>query len=191
CNEEGGLGHLLFCYSSAAFPPLLQLQESLMPKLNVVVLAAGKGTRMYSDKPKVLHDIAGKSLLAHVLGAARALEAERIVVVLGHQAEAVAASLAKHEVVTVVQEPQRGTAHAVQQALPQLDPEATVLVLYADVPLVRPQTLGNLLDLVANGGLGVLTCFVERPHGLGRIVRHADGSLARIVEERDATPEER
>lgn len=162
-----------------------------MPKLNVVVLAAGKGTRMYSDKPKVLHDIAGKSLLAHVLGAARALEAERIVVVLGHQAEAVAASLAKHEVVTVVQEPQRGTAHAVQQALPQLDPEATVLVLYADVPLVRPQTLGNLLDLVANGGLGVLTCFVERPHGLGRIVRHADGSLARIVEERDATPEER
>src|SRR5690606_32728473 len=137
-----------------------------------------------------LHEVAGKTLLAHVLDAARALEADRIVVVLGHQAEAVAATLAGEDVVTVVQEPQRGTAHAVQQALPQLDPEAVLLVLYADIPLIRPHTLGSLLDSVSNGGLAVLTCMVKRPQGLGRIIRNADGSMARIVEERDASPEE-
>lgn len=162
-----------------------------MPRLNVVVLAAGKGTRMYSDKPKVLHQIAGKPLLGHVLDTARALEAERIVAVLGHQAERVRETLDGSEVQTVLQEPQLGTAHAVQQALPLLDPEALALVLYGDVPLVRAETLGALLDSMKSGGMAVLTCKVKEPKGLGRIVRNGDGQVARIVEEKDATAEER
>lgn len=162
-----------------------------MPSLNVVVLAAGKGTRMFSDKPKVLHQIAGKSLLGHVLDTARALNAERIVTVLGHQAERVRETLEGSEVQAVIQEPQLGTAHAVQQALPFLHPEALALVLYGDVPLVRPETLDKLLDSVKPGGMAVLTARVSQPRGLGRIIRDANGQVIRIVEEKDATAEER
>ncbi|HHX81942.1 MAG TPA: bifunctional UDP-N-acetylglucosamine diphosphorylase/glucosamine-1-phosphate N-acetyltransferase GlmU [Pseudomonadaceae bacterium] len=162
-----------------------------MQKLNVVVLAAGKGTRMYSDLPKVLHQIAGRTLLSHVLGIADELQAERTVVVLGHQADKVSESLVGSSVQTVLQEPQAGTAHAVQQALPHLDPEAMALILYADVPLIRAATLQTLLHSIDSGGMAVLTSKTDNPAGLGRIVRNSAGSVERIVEERDATPEEK
>ena len=162
-----------------------------MQKLNVVVLAAGKGTRMYSDLPKVLHKIAGRTLLSHVLGIADELQAERTVVVLGHQADKVSASLAGSSVQTVLQEPQAGTAHAVQQALPHLDPEAMALILYADVPLIRAASLEALLQSINSEGMAVLTSKTDNPSGLGRIVRNSQGSVERIVEDRDATPEER
>src|SRR5690554_6753714 len=134
-----------------------------MQKLNVVVLAAGKGTRMYSDLPKVLHKIAGRTLLSHVLSIADELQAERTVVVLGHQADKVSASLAGSSVQTVLQEPQAGTAHAVQQALPHLDPEAMALILYADVPLIRAASLEALLQSINSEGMAVLTSKTDNP----------------------------
>lgn len=162
-----------------------------MHKVNVVVLAAGKGTRMHSDLPKVLHTIAGKSMLQHVLDAAAAIAADSVQVVIGHGADRLQAMLGEQEVRTVVQEPQRGTAHAVQQALPLLDPDAVALVLYGDVPLIRPETLRSLLALVDDRAMAVLTCQVEDPQGLGRILRDTRGDISAIVEERDASPEQR
>jgi len=158
--------------------------------LNVVVLAAGQGKRMNSDRPKVLHTLAGRPLLAHVIDCARALDAARICVVYGHGGEQVPQAMAGSDLAFVLQEPQLGTGHALALALPCLSNAATTLVLYGDVPLVRPDTLRALVA-VAGNGVAVLTAELKDPTGYGRIIRSADGALSDIVEERDATQEQR
>jgi bifunctional UDP-N-acetylglucosamine pyrophosphorylase/glucosamine-1-phosphate N-acetyltransferase len=158
--------------------------------MNIVILAAGTGKRMQSTLPKVLHPLAGRPLLAHVIDTARALEPTCLVVVIGHGAEAVREAVAAPDVQFAVQEQQLGTGHAVQQALPLLDPSAPTLVLYGDVPLTRASTLQALIDCAGRGGYGVLTVTLDDPSGYGRIVRDRHGKVARIVEQKDATPEQ-
>ena len=162
--------------------------------LNIVILAAGLGKRMQSDLPKVLHPIAGKPMLAHVLDNARRLNPDRIIVVVGHGAEQVQAGFAdQSDLDFVIQRPQQGTGHAVQQAVPLLrdsgnDSDAT-LVLYGDVPLVQSETLSRLLDARADG-MAVLTEKLADPAGYGRIVRDGSGRVVRIVEHKDASAQE-
>ena len=160
-------------------------------KLNVVVLAAGKGTRMKSARPKVLHPLAGKPLLKHVLDTARAMHCENLQVVVGFGAEAVEAELASDDTQFVLQKEQLGTAHAVHQTLDNLDTDAIALVLYGDVPLIRAATLEALVAMVDADNMGVLTCVVDNPKGLGRIIRDNAGQILRIVEEKDATDAEK
>jgi bifunctional UDP-N-acetylglucosamine pyrophosphorylase / glucosamine-1-phosphate N-acetyltransferase len=157
--------------------------------MNVVILAAGHGKRMHSDTPKVLHRLAGRPLLSHVLETAKSLGRGRIVVVYGHGGETVRDTLPDPAVAWVRQEPQLGTGHAVMQALPALDESETTLVLYGDVPLTRKDTLEELVA-AAGGGLGVLTVVLDDPRGYGRIVREGE-RIVRIVEEKDASPAER
>lgn len=164
--------------------------------LNIVILAAGMGKRMQSDLPKVLHRIAGKPMLAHVLDNARQLQPDRIVVVTGHGADRVQAAFegqpGSDDLVFALQNPQRGTGHAVQQALPHLlegGADDVTLVLYGDVPLVQPDTLRRLLG-VRGQGLALLTETVADPTGYGRIIRNADTEIARIVEHKDASDAE-
>lgn len=162
--------------------------------LNVVILAAGLGKRMRSSLPKVLHPIAGKPMLEHVLDSARALHPERIIVVVGHGAEEVQAKFAdQNDLRFVLQQPQQGTGHAVMQAVPQLVGEQatdTTIVLYGDVPLVQADTLQSLLE-ARQQGLAVLTEHLTDPSGYGRIVRNDAGGITRIVEHKDATDAER
>ncbi len=162
--------------------------------LNIVILAAGQGKRMQSNRPKVLHTIAGRSMLAHVSDRARALAAENIVVVVGHGAEQVQqAFVAQHDLQFAIQQPQLGTGHAVLQAVAQLKEDGrddVTIVLYGDVPLVQTTSLQALLD--ARGqGLAVLTELLADPTGYGRIVRDAQGRVCAIVEHKDASPEQR
>ena len=157
--------------------------------LNVVILAAGQGTRMHSALPKPLHLLGGKPLLAHVIDGAAGLEPDRIIVVCGHGAEPLRAAFSQAPVVWAEQREQRGSGHALLQALPAIDPGARVLVLYADVALVRGETLRRLA--ASEGGVSLLTAEVEDPYGYGRIIRKPDGSVAGIVEHADATPEQR
>ncbi len=157
--------------------------------LNVVVLAAGKGTRMYSRLPKVMHALGGKPLLAHVLDRARALHAGRTIVIYGHGGDAVTAGFADPALKFVLQAPQLGTGHAVQKALPHLLPGGSTLILYGDVPLTRHETLVRLAS--NTDGLRLLTALLEEPTGYGRIVRDKHGAIARIVEEKDASANER
>ncbi len=158
--------------------------------MNIVILAAGQGKRMHSNLPKVLHPVAGKALAQHVIDTARLLEPARIVVVHGHGGDAVRASLAAPDLAWALQEPQLGTGHAVMQALPQLVAEGQTLVLYGDVPLTRADTLKRLLQ-AGRDGLSILTVKLANPGGYGRIVRDRAGQVQRIVEEKDATPEEK
>jgi bifunctional UDP-N-acetylglucosamine pyrophosphorylase/glucosamine-1-phosphate N-acetyltransferase len=163
--------------------------------LNVIVLAAGQGKRMHSDLPKVLHSIAGKPMLGHVLDTARGLGASRICVVVGHGGERVQEMLSATDVIWVRQEPQLGTGHAVLQAMPHLDAAANTLVLYGDVPLTRSDTLLRLIESArAVGGLALVTAHLDCPHGYGRIVRAnnaTEGAIQRIVEEKDADDAEK
>lgn len=158
--------------------------------MNIVILAAGTGKRMRSALPKVLHPLAGRPLLAHVIDTARALKPTRLVVVVGHGAEAVRQAVAAPDVQFAAQEQQLGTGHAVQQALPLLDPSEPTLVLYGDVPLTRASTLQALTDRAGRGGYGVLTVTLDDPSGYGRIVRDQHGKVSRIVEQKDATSEQ-
>ena len=162
------------------------------PALNVVVLAAGKGKRMNSDLPKVLHPLAGTPLLGHVLNTAGALAPARLIVVVGHGAEAVHAAFADHPrpLAWAEQAQQLGTGHAVAQAAHQLDPAGPTLILYGDVPLTRRDTLAALIAAAGTSALGILTAVVADPTGYGRIVREG-GAITRIVEHKDASPEER
>ena len=158
--------------------------------LDVIVLAAGQGKRMRSDLPKVLHPLAGRPLLAHVLDAARALEPRRIVVVHGHGGEKVRAAFAGQPIDWVVQAEQLGTAHAVRQALPRLGEDGEVLILYGDVPLVRPASLRRLAE-AAREGVALLSAEMDDPSGYGRVLRNQAGAVERIVEEKDASSAER
>lgn len=159
--------------------------------LNIVILAAGMGKRMRSNIPKVLHTLAGRPMLSHVIASARALQPTRIVVVSGHGAQQVQAACAgQTDLCFALQEPQLGTGHAVQQAIPQLAAGGTTLILYGDVPLVSSDTLRALVE-AAQDGLSVLTVHLQQPTGYGRIVRDVLGHVERIVEEKDATDAER
>jgi len=158
--------------------------------LEILVLAAGVGKRMRSSLPKVLQPLAGRPLLAHVLATARELSPRKVIVVHGHGAEAVRQAFNGENVEWVLQDEQLGTAHAVMQAMPQVSPDADVLILYGDVPLTRAATLKRLLE-AADDGLAVLTAEPADPAAYGRIVRDGGGGVAKIVEERDASPAER
>ena len=164
-------------------------------QLQVIILAAGKGTRMYSSKPKVLHDLAGKSLLQHVVDSAKALNAQSISVVYGHGGELVKNTLNDDQLIWCEQKQQLGTGHAVQQAIKSISDTADVLILYGDVPLLRKETLEKLLQAKAQQSLALLTAKLENPTGYGRIVRSSQSEnqamdecpVARIVEEKDAS----
>ena len=158
--------------------------------MNIVILAAGTGKRMRSALPKVLHPLAGRPLLSHVIDTARTLQPSRLVVVVGHGAEQVQAAVAAPDVQFAVQAEQLGTGHAVRQALPLLDPAQPTLVLYGDVPLTRASTLQRLVDAARDGRYGILTVTLDDPTGYGRIVRDAAGFVTRIVEQKDASPDE-
>ncbi|MCA8036995.1 bifunctional UDP-N-acetylglucosamine diphosphorylase/glucosamine-1-phosphate N-acetyltransferase GlmU [Burkholderia arboris] len=158
--------------------------------MNIVILAAGTGKRMRSALPKVLHPLAGRPLLSHVIDTARTLQPSRLVVVVGHGAEQVQAAVAAPDVQFAVQAEQLGTGHAVRQALPLLDPAQPTLVLYGDVPLTRASTLRRLVDAAHDGRYGILTVTLDDPTGYGRIVRDAAGFVTRIVEQKDASPDE-
>ena len=157
--------------------------------LNVVVLAAGKGTRMHSRLPKVMHALAGVPLLGHVLSKAPQLQADRVVVVYGFGGAAVPSAFTGTDVTFVLQEPQLGTGHAVQQALAHLLPGGNTLVLYGDVPLTRVDTLKQLV--AGSRGLALLTTTLDDPAGYGRIVRNKAGAIVRIVEDKDAGAKEK
>jgi bifunctional UDP-N-acetylglucosamine pyrophosphorylase/glucosamine-1-phosphate N-acetyltransferase len=159
--------------------------------LQVAILAAGQGKRMYSDLPKVLHPLAGKPLLAHVLEAARTLKPARLCVVVGHGGDRVMQALGDADISWARQEQQLGTGHAVMQAVPSLTGTGTVLVLYGDVPLIHPETLADLVAAAAGGKLALLTQHLDDPKGYGRIVRDAAGRVRGIVEEKDASDEQR
>ena len=158
--------------------------------MNVVILAAGKGKRMHSNLPKVLHPLAGKPLLGHVLDTARALAPESLCVVVGHGGEVVRQAVAAPDVQFGEQSPQLGTGHAVQQALPYLGQGSHTLVLYGDVPLVQASTLKRLL-VAAQDGLAILTVALDNPQGYGRILRNPAGQVTAIVEEKDASDAQR
>ena len=157
--------------------------------LEIIILAAGQGTRMRSQRPKVLHTLAGRSLLAHVLATARALEPSAIHVVYGHGGEAVPSAFPDAGVNWVLQGRQLGTGHAVDQAIGAVHDGAQVLVLYGDVPLVTRDTLLPLLAAAASG-VGLLTVSLADPRGYGRIIRDESGAVRAIVEHKDATPEQ-
>ncbi len=158
--------------------------------LDIVILAAGQGTRMRSALPKVLHPVAGKSMLGHVIDTARALQPKSIQVVIGHGAEQVRQRLTGDDLAFVVQAEQLGTGHAVAQALPNLSAER-VLILYGDVPLIEADTLQRLLQKVGPEQLALLTVKLDDPTGYGRIVRDARGEVQAIVEHKDASDEQK
>ena len=161
-----------------------------MSQLHVVILAAGQGKRMRSGLPKVLHQIGGQALLAHVVKSAGALEPEAIHVVYGHGGEQVRDALSQMKLHWAEQAERRGTGHAVAQALPAIADDAAVLVLYGDVPLVRPDTLRPVLEAARRGEVGLLSVMLDDPSGYGRIVRDPDGRVRSIVEDKDATADE-
>ena len=157
--------------------------------MNIVILAAGQGKRMHSNLPKVLHPLAGKALVLHVIDTARSLAPQTLCVVYGHGGEAVRRTLDAPDLAWALQEPQLGTGHAVQQALPHLASEGTTLILYGDVPLIQAETLKRLTH-AAHGALAILTVELADPSGYGRIVRDSNGSVLRIVEQKDSTADE-
>ena len=161
-----------------------------MNKLNIVILAAGKGTRMHSDTPKVLHKIGAKPILAHVIDCAKKLEASRIIVVYGYGGPEVRAAINDEKVIWVNQEHQNGTGHAVQQAIAHLEADAKTLILLGDVPLVDADACKKLVDLAATQ-MAILSFHKTDPTGYGRILRDPSGSVTAIVEHKDASVEQR
>ncbi len=154
--------------------------------IKVIVLAAGKGTRMKSDKPKVLHHLADKSLLSHVLDTVSTLSPAQIAVVIGHGAEQVQSEI-KHTVHWAMQSEQLGTGHAVKQALDIIEDGDTVIVGYGDVPLTQAATFQSLVTTANPSTIALLTLSLEDSTGYGRIVRNSDGHVTGIVEQKDAT----
>ena len=161
-----------------------------MHALSIVILAAGKGTRMFSNQPKVLHRLAGKPLLGHVIAAASELNPAQTVVVYGYGGNAVRETIGNSDILWVEQTHQLGTGHAVQQALPRLSPDGTTLILYGDVPLIRPSTLSGLVRGALSGKLALLTARLADPSGYGRILRDKTGRVTGVVEHKDASEAE-
>ena len=159
--------------------------------MEVIVLAAGQGKRMRSVLPKVLQPLAAKPMLGHVLDTARTLEARRIVVVYGHGGEVVREALDAPDLAWARQDPPQGTGHAVQQAMPLVEDGDIALILYGDVPLIGVPTLQRLMAAAGERQMALLTVHMDDPTGYGRILRDAAGQVTRIVEEKDATPDER
>jgi bifunctional UDP-N-acetylglucosamine pyrophosphorylase / glucosamine-1-phosphate N-acetyltransferase len=159
--------------------------------LEIIILAAGQGKRMHSALPKVLHPLAGRPLLGHVLAAARTLAPRAIQVVYGYGGDQVRAVFKDERVNWVYQAEQLGTGHAVQQAMPAVAEDSLVLILYGDVPLIRVETLRDLIAHTRDVGVALLTVELPDPSGYGRIIRHPLGKIERIVEQKDATLEER
>lgn len=160
--------------------------------LDIVILAAGKGTRMKSNRPKVLHKIAGKSMLSHVITTANKLKCDCLHIVTGHGAELVASEFTDQKKLNfITQEQQLGTGHAVQQCLPYLKDDSITLILYGDVPLIATATLIRLLAHVSDNALGLLTIEMKDPTGYGRIVRDEKNTVRNITEQKDATEKER
>jgi bifunctional UDP-N-acetylglucosamine pyrophosphorylase/glucosamine-1-phosphate N-acetyltransferase len=162
-----------------------------MSKLNIVILAAGLGKRMYSALPKVLHPLAGKPLLMHVLDTARALSPHTTCVIYGYGGETVPRAIADESLVWAQQVPQLGTGHAVMQALPHIEEEGITLVLYGDVPLTSMATLQRLIAITGEETLGLLTVELPDPAGYGRILRNQQSEITAIVEEKDASASQR
>ena len=159
--------------------------------LNIAILAAGEGKRMRSGVPKVLHPLGGRPLLAHVVATARKLAADRICIVYGHGGDAVRQRFPDPDLQWALQDPPRGTGHALAQALPQLAAHGVTLVLFGADPLVRTETLESVLRPARQGALSLLTIELEDPSRYGRIVRDASGAVQAIVEYKDATPDQR
>lgn len=155
-------------------------------RLGVVVLAAGIGSRMHSNQPKVLHRLAGRPLLAHVLETAEFLAPDKIAVVYGHEGEKVRQLFSKKPVIWCEQSERLGTGHAVMQAMPELQDMDRILVLYGDVPLIGVATLKKMLNLLDEGPLVLLTNHIGDPRGYGRIIRNDQGEIKGIVEHKDA-----
>ncbi|MCG8708558.1 bifunctional UDP-N-acetylglucosamine diphosphorylase/glucosamine-1-phosphate N-acetyltransferase GlmU [Brenneria sp. 4F2] len=158
--------------------------------MSVVILAAGKGTRMYSDLPKVLHPLAGKPMVQHVIDAAMSVGAQHVHLVYGHGGDLLKHTLSDQALNWVLQAEQLGTGHAMQQAAPYFADDEDILMLYGDVPLISPATLQRLLRAKPQGGIGLLTVKLDDPSGYGRIVRE-NGAVVGIVEHKDASDEQR
>jgi bifunctional UDP-N-acetylglucosamine pyrophosphorylase / glucosamine-1-phosphate N-acetyltransferase len=159
--------------------------------LSIIILAAGQGSRMYSELPKVLHHLAGKSLLEHVYHTASMLETRGIHVIYGYGGDQVIEELSHLDVDWVEQAEQLGTGHAVKQALPNIPDQDLVLILYGDVPLITNETLTDLVVAAEDSHFSLLTCLVDDPRGYGRIVRNDNDEVIRIVEEKDASNDEK
>jgi len=157
-----------------------------MTKTDIVILAAGKGTRMRSQLPKVLHTLAGKPMLTHVLDAASEIADAHKIVVAGHGAEKVRATYPDSAFTLVEQSEQLGTGHAVKCALDNLRAQAKVIILYGDVPLITPATICKMLDAVDDEHISLLTIELADPSGYGRIIRDSAGPIEAIVEQKDA-----
>lgn len=157
---------------------------------SAVILAAGKGTRMYSEKPKVLHTLAGRPMAKHVIDTCQSLGANNIHLVYGHGGDQMKQAFEQESVNWVLQAEQLGTGHAVNQAAPGFADDEKVLVLYGDVPLISQETIENLLDAQPNGGIALLTVVLKKPDGYGRIIRK-NGPVVAIVEQKDATEEQK
>ena len=158
---------------------------------DIVILAAGQGSRMKSKLPKVLHALGGKSMVQHVIDAARTLDNSQIHLVVGHEQAQLRAALAHESVIYAEQLEQLGTGHAVAQALPQLADNSVVLILCGDVPLIKPQTLAQMQQIAAKGVVGLLTVDVVDATGYGRIIRNGEGDVIAIVEHKDASDAQR
>ena len=159
------------------------------PKLSAIILAAGKGTRMYSNLPKVLHKIGAKPMLQHVIDTVKQLNTNRINVVYGHGKQQLENALKNQRVQLVYQAQQLGTGHAVQQAIPFIEDDEDILILYGDTPLISLPTLQNLIASKPKQGIALLTVILDDPTGYGRIERK-DGKVVAIVEQKDASPEQ-
>ncbi len=158
--------------------------------LSIVILAAGKGTRMRSTRAKVLHPLGGRPLLKHVIDTSRSLDPREIYVVVGYGSEQIKQQLESESVVWVEQTEQQGTGHAVQQAIPFIPTDDDILIVYGDIPLIRSETLRQVVDSLPSVSLCLLTAVLDNPDGYGRIVRDSNGKLVSIVEQKDASVEQ-
>ena len=161
-----------------------------MTKVNFVILAAGKGSRMRSALPKVLHKLSGRSMLGHVVAAVESLGKAKKIIVTGHGAERVEQQFKSPTTIFIQQKEQLGTGHAVHMAVPELCSDAVVIVLYGDVPLIRPATIEKILAVVTESTMGLLTINLDQPTGYGRIVRNTKGDITEIIEQKDASVEQ-
>ncbi len=159
--------------------------------LSIVILAAGKGTRMKSNRPKVIHKVAGKPMLQHVVDSARKLKPDQIIIVIGHGADQVRRAMTEPDLIFVEQTEQLGTGHAVIQCNPELRPGNDILVLYGDVPLIRAQTLLQLMQSAQGNAVTLLSFMAHNPTGYGRILRNHKHQVEAIIEEKDASDEQR